>query len=276
MTDNQVFYKFLAGNLASSHDSEFYYPAPTYDLKRKKWKPGAWVSAPDLTKKTMQEEQGQPCGHGLHLMKVPKPVYVRYSGNAYVAEGRELLGEDNEKARFKQIRLIRPLAFTEIFHPKAYLSGADLSGADLSGADLSGAYLFGAYLYGAYLSGANLFGADLFGADLSRADLSRANLSRANLSEANLYGANLSEANLYGANLSRANLYGANLSRANLSRANLYGADLSEANLYGANLSEANLSEADLSRANLSGAKDGKFSDEQLKQCYRKPNGEKP
>ena len=119
-----TFYKFLAGNLASGHDSEFYYNAPTF--KDGKWKPGPWAKAKKVTK------GGGACGEGLHLMKLPNPRYVRWSGNGYVAEGRNLLAEDEEKARFEYVRLIRPLTFKEIFHEKADLSGADLSGADLS------------------------------------------------------------------------------------------------------------------------------------------------
>ena len=206
MKPHQTYYKFLAGNLASGHDSKFYYNAPVWDGK--KWKPSPWMRAKDIQK------GGDACGKGLHLMKIPNPRYVRWSGNAYVAEGKNLLAQDDEKARFEFVRLISPLNFNDIFHPKAYLSGA---------------YLSGAYLSGAYLSGAYLSRADLSGADLSRADLSGAYLSRADLSRAYLYGANLS-----GANLSRAYLSGANLSR----------------------------------------VLNGVFSDEQLKACYKKPNGE--
>ena len=158
---SQQFFKFLAGNLASGHDSEFYYNAPVWMGKR--WKPGPWVEAKEF------DEGGGACGKGLHLMKLPNPRYIRYSGNAYVAEGEGLLAEDAEKARFERVRLIRPLAFKEIFHEKADLSGATLFRADLSGANLSGATLFRADL-----SGANLFGATLFGADLSGANLFRA------------------------------------------------------------------------------------------------------
>jgi hypothetical protein len=207
----QQFYKFLAGNLASGHDSEFYYNAPVWNGT--KWEPGPWVKAKEW------EKGGEVCGKGLHLMKLPIPRYVHWSGNAYVAEGKNLLAEDKEKARFEQVRLIRPLAFKEIFHEKADLSGADLSGADLFRVNLSGTYLFLADLSGANLSGAYLFRANLSGANLSRSNLSRSNLSGANLSGANLSGANLSGANLSGAYLFRANLSEANLSEANLSEA---------------------------------------------------------
>ena len=168
-----TFYKFLAGNLTSGNDPTFYYNGPIWTGK--KWKPGPWMRAKDVTKQTVEAEKGRACGHGIHLMKIPKPVYAHWSGNAYIAEGRHLLGGDHEKARFLEARLLRPLEFREIFHPKADLSRADLSGANLSGADL--------------------YGANLYGADLSRADLSGANLSGANLSRADLYEAvHLSEA----------------------------------------------------------------------------------
>ena len=140
---SQQFFKFLAGNLASGYDSAFYYNAPVWDGKR--WKPRAWVEAKEF------DEGGGACGKGLHLMKIPNPRYVWYSGNAYVAEGEGLLAKDEEKARFKRVRLIRPLAFKEIFHEKVDLSIANLSIANLSGANLSGADLFGADLYGANL-----------------------------------------------------------------------------------------------------------------------------
>ena len=133
---SQQFFKFLAGNLASGHDSEFYYNAPVWAGKR--WKPGPWVEAKEF------EEGGYVCGKGLHLMKHPNPRYIQYSGNAYVAEGEGLLAEDEEKARFKRVRLIRPLAFKEIFHEKANLYRANLSEANLYGANLSGANLYGA------------------------------------------------------------------------------------------------------------------------------------
>jgi hypothetical protein len=201
----QAYYKFLAGNLKCGYDSEFYYPAPTpkYDDAGKLigWDAGAWVTMPNAP------ADGKACGVGFHLMKVLKPIYTRYMENCYEAEGKDLLGEDNEKARFRSVRLIRPVPKNLIFKPKA----------------------------------------DLFRANLSGADLSRANLSGANLSEANLSGANLSEANLFRANLSEANLFRANLSEANLSGADLFGADLSRANLFRANLSEARIIEGTLS-----------------------------
>jgi len=126
----QPMYKFLGPNLGCVYDRvKFYYPAPTYDAVKKRWTPTPWLKhpKPDHANKAA-------CGVGFHLAKVCAPRWGRYSGNAYLAEGRKLLGEDEEKARFAEIRLLRPLAFEEIFHPKATLSRATLSGADLSGA----------------------------------------------------------------------------------------------------------------------------------------------
>jgi len=199
------FYKFvLAGLKSDRNDSAgnpVYYPAPTFRDGR--WEPADWIKCAEADSTTKE-----PCGKGLHLMKIPNPRYCRYI-QGYLAEGKGLLGQDEEKARFREVRLLRPLEAKEIFFKKADLSRADLSRANLSGADLSRANLYGANLYGA-----NLYGADLYGADLSGADLYGANLSGADLSRANLSRANLSRANLYGADLS-----GADLSRANLSRA---------------------------------------------------------
>ena len=186
----QRYFKFLAGNLKCNYiGKECYYPAPTPNYNDKgevaSWTPGEWVTVPDAP------VDGEACGVGLHLMKVLNPLYGRYSGNCYEAEGKDLCGQDNNKARFKSVRLLKPVQTNKIFKPKADLSRANLSRADLSGANLSEANLSEANLYGANLYGANLYGANLYGA---------------NLSGANLYEADLSEANLYGANLSRARL----------------------------------------------------------------------
>src|SRR5208283_5496042 len=106
-----TYFKFLAGNLASGQDPKFYYNAPFWNGK--KWKPGPWVQEKDC------EKSDEACGRGLHLMKIPNPKYVRWTGNGYVAEGKHLLGEDDEKARFEYVRLVRPLEFKEIFHEGA-------------------------------------------------------------------------------------------------------------------------------------------------------------
>ena len=140
-------YKFLAGNLKCGRDIEFYYPAPTPQYNEKGeltgWEPGAWVTMPNAP------ADGEACGVGLHLMKVPKPIYTRYLENCYEAEGKDLLGEDSEKARFRSVRLLKPVPKNLIFKPKADLSGANLYGANLSGANLTRANLSGANLYGA-------------------------------------------------------------------------------------------------------------------------------
>jgi hypothetical protein len=172
----QRYFKFLAENLKCNYeDREFYYPAPTPKYNEKAeltgWEPSEWVTVPNAP------VNGEACDVGLHLMKVLKPIYGRYTGNCYEAEGKDLCGEDSAKARFKSVRLLKPMRPNEIFKREADLSGANLFGADLFGADL-----FGADLFGANLSGANLFGADLSGADLSGANLSRARLIEGALS----------------------------------------------------------------------------------------------
>ena len=141
----QKYYKFLAGNLKCNYEyREFYYPAPTPKYNEKGeltcWDPGAWVTVPNAP------VNGEACDVGLHLMKVPKPLYGRYSGNCYLAEDKDLCGEDKDKTRFKSVRLLKPISSKEIFFSGANLSGANLSGANLSGANLSGANLSGANL----------------------------------------------------------------------------------------------------------------------------------
>ena len=142
---------------------------------------GKWIRLPE----SEIDRDGEVCGRGLHLMKVPKPMYFPYEV-AYLAEGKDMLGEDEEKARFRCIRLIRQLRFSEIFHP-----GADLWMANLEGVDLRGA--------------------NLQGADLRSTVLTEANLGSAFLTEANLRFANLTKTCLQGADLRGANLKGANI-----------------------------------------------------------------
>lgn len=167
-------YKFLQANLASNYDSDFHYPAPTYDPKTSKWIPTAWIKHPNPDKTSKDA-----CGVGFHLMKKPLPKYGRYTGNCYLAEGQQLLGKDDNKARFAKIRLLRPVSFHEIFKPNAYLQGANLQGANLQGAHLRGANLRDADLQGANLQDANLRGAYLQGAYLQGADLQGADLQDA-------------------------------------------------------------------------------------------------
>lgn len=155
------YYKFLSDNLSSYQDPNFYYPSPTF--KNGKWIPSKWIEEKDF------EKSNKSCGKGLHLMKILNPIYTQYKGNCYEAEGSNLLGEDEFKARFQKIRLIKPLSRDEIFKPYANLRSADLRSADLSSADLRYADLRSANLKYANLSNANLRYADLSSADLRSA-----------------------------------------------------------------------------------------------------------
>jgi len=174
----QKYYKFLAENLASYHTSTFHYPSPTFDGK--KWIPTPWIEEKNC------DDNKEACGRGLHLMKVLKPRYHPYKGNCYEAEGEDLLGEDDDKARFRRIRLLRPVPKEEIFQPKANLWNANLSDADLRNANLSDANLWNADLRNANLRNANLSDANLWNADLRNANLRNANLRNADLRNADL------------------------------------------------------------------------------------------
>ena len=200
----QKYYKFVTRELTDSKRGVIDYS-----------RIGEWISCDDITDADID---GEACGHGLHLMKIPNPRYCQYAVG-YLAEGRYLLGEDVEKARFAEIRLIRPLRFSEIFFPGADLHCANLHGANLPGADLQCANLHGANLHGADLHCANLHGANLHGADLRNA---------------NLWSANLQCANLPGADLRNANLWSADLRNANLWSANLHGAIIEDVKIDGA------------------------------------------
>ena len=169
----EKYYKFLAENLCSYHDPNFYYPMPT--LKNGEWIPTKWISVDNYS-----ENKTEVCGEGLHLMKILNPRIFQYKGNCFEAEGEHLLVDDEIKARFERIRLLRPIKPNEIFKPKANLRSANLSSANLRLADL----------YLANLSSANLSSADLYLANLSSADLYLANLRSANLRSAK----NLNEA----------------------------------------------------------------------------------
>ena len=208
-------YKFLDRELKSKYGTT--------------WQIGKWkTQAIDK-----EDRNGSACGVGLHLMKTPNPVFVPYE-IGFFAKGRGLLGEDDHKMRFEQVKLIRVLRFSEIFY---------------AGANLFRAYLTEANLTGANLTGATLRDADLTGANLFRANLTKANLLRANLTGAKLFRANLRDADLVGANLFRANLTEANLRDADLAGANLFRANLRDADLVGANLFRATLRDADLAGA---------------------------
>ena len=142
------------------------------------WKPGEWNTEPNAVM------DGQVCGIGLHVWKNrPQYRYITYlPDHTYrVIDVDGLCGEDEEKARFRSVKLAKlPMTLDEILGPeknglsyanlsRANLSEANLSRADLSGVDLSRADLSEADLSGAYLSEADLSRADLSGADLSGA-----------------------------------------------------------------------------------------------------------
>ena len=152
------------------------------------WHPGEWNTQPNAV------VDGEACGIGLHVWK-DKPRYgnIPYlPDHTYrVIDVDGLCGEDEEKARFRSVKLAElPMTLEEILGPeKNGLSYANLIGANLFQANLTGANLTGANLTGANLSGADLFQAYLIGADLSQAYLIQANLTGANLTGANLYRA---------------------------------------------------------------------------------------
>ena len=152
MKEEQKYYKFVTRELTDNHVGVMDYSQV-----------GKWLKCPEGIGET--DRNGEACGHGLHLMKIPNPKYCQYVVG-YLAEGRDKLGEDAEKARFAEIRLIRPLRFSEIFYAGANLEGANLEGANLEGANLEGANLVDANLRSAYLRSANLEGANLEGANL--------------------------------------------------------------------------------------------------------------
>ena len=81
------------------------------------WQIGKWkTQAIDK-----EDRNGSACGVGLHLMKTPNPVFVPYE-IGFLAKGRGLLGEDDHKMRFEQVKLIRVLRFSEIFYAGAALN----------------------------------------------------------------------------------------------------------------------------------------------------------
>jgi hypothetical protein len=188
--EKKKYYKFLDTNMKSYYDNNFYYQMPTF--KNDKWIPTDWITEKNF------EKSDNSCGKGLHLMKILNPRMVNYTGNCFEAEGKGLLGEDNYKARFKSIRLIRPISNNEIFKPRANLNSADLSYVNLYNADLRYTDLHSADLGYVNLRYANLSGADLSGADLRYANLFYADLRDVNLVYADLRGVNLFYADLRG------------------------------------------------------------------------------
>ena len=188
----QQYYKFLTAELKDAHTCKVDYTKAI----------GKWMTLPE----SKVDRDGEPCGRGFHLMKIPNPVYCNYQ-IGFLAEGRDKLGEDKEKIRFRSVKLVRPLRKSEIF---------------FEGANLACAKIFNLYLPATNLSHANL----------SFADLTSSNLRAANLSYANLRYANLTWCDLGCAVLSHADLTGAVLGYANLQYANMEGACLSDIKHY--------------------------------------------
>jgi len=72
---------------------------------------GEWVKPSD----GKEPQRGESCGKGsLHLMKWMRPKYAPYPYLAHEAIGRGELGEDDEKVRFREVKLIRTLSDQEI------------------------------------------------------------------------------------------------------------------------------------------------------------------
>ena len=98
LPDGEIWLKAVRPDGASGYDPNFRYPLPEGEI------PGAWVEAENA------RADGAPCGIGLHLAKrasfaalPPWPWIV------YEAEGQDLLGEDETKARFRRVRLLRKI-----------------------------------------------------------------------------------------------------------------------------------------------------------------------
>jgi len=195
-------FKFLNHNNATIYrGQDTVYPVPE---QGEKW--GPWCKHPDP-----YEYDGKACGPGgWHLMKRLDAFHAPTGWWPWWAEGRGLVGEDNQKARYREVRLrrIEPEVLWKMIRlggaVGANLREADLLRADLTRADLRGANLRGANLRGAYLEGANLHGAYLRWANLRVADLRGANLRVADLKGADLRGADLEGADLREADLARA------------------------------------------------------------------------
>lgn len=94
-------YKFIDQNDCTQ--GEYKYNVPLNG------QPGTWCSAP----KNAQKDNA-PCGVGLHLMKSIWPVYAPAKYRCFEAEGKGLLGQDKEKARYRKVRLLRELSPQEI------------------------------------------------------------------------------------------------------------------------------------------------------------------
>ena len=180
----QQYYKFLTAELKDAYSCQVDYTMAI----------GKWMTLPE----SEVDRDGKSCGRGFHLIKIPNPKYCNYQ-IGFLAEGKDKLGEDEEKARFRSVRLIRPLRKSEIFFeganlesakiPNLYLPATNLSHANLYYADLTSSNLRAANLSYANLRGANLTWCDLGCADLSYADLTGAILRYVDLQHANMKGA---------------------------------------------------------------------------------------
>lgn len=195
----QQYYKFLTAELKDAYSCQVDYTMAI----------GKWMTLPE----NEVDRDGKPCGRGFHLMKIPNPKYCNYQ-IGFLAEGKDKLGEDKEKARFRSVRLIRPLKKSEIF---------------FEGANLECARISNLYLPAINLSHANLYYADLTSSNLCAANLSYANLRQANLTWCDLGCADLSYADLTGAVLRYADLQHANMKGACLSGVSLYRTKLRDA-----------------------------------------------
>ena len=200
----QQYYKFLTAELKDAFSCKVDYTKAM----------GKWMTLPE----SKVDRNGEPCGRGFHLMKIPNPIYCNYQ-IGFLAEGKDKLGENEEKARFKSVRLIRPLRKSEIF-----FEGANLVYAKISNL---------------YLPAINLSHSVLRCADLTSSNLTSSNLRAANLSYADLRHANLTWCDLGCADLRYADLTGANLRYADLQYANMRGARLSGIRRYRTKLRNA-------------------------------------
>lgn len=184
------------------NDEVFQYDIPQQGRKWSDWTEHPLPAKPD----------GEARGSGrLYLMKSLNANYAPPNWWPWWAQGRNIIGEDKEKAAYSSVRLRRifPKVLARALRPPFnWGKGADLRGiclrwADLRGADLRGANLYEAALRGACLQRADLRWANLRGADLRGADLHEARLCGAKLCWADLRWVDLSRTHLRNVDLSR-------------------------------------------------------------------------
>ena len=97
----KVYYKFTNLDLQTRYEKHL----QQYVL-------GKWIEPVDGIRGT---KGGQACGAGsIHLMKVMRPIYISYPYLVHEAIGWGKLGEDEEKARFRKVKLLRTLSDEEI------------------------------------------------------------------------------------------------------------------------------------------------------------------